>query len=362
MNSRFYDILSLIVAVLIVVVIAFVMNPGLFTDTFGEQTGTAEIEGPGISEVPAIVMNESQYSSYQKSIFTKEDQMWLLASRISGAMDYYQPETRNFAARYIPEENSGEFTIAQASDIWDGVTGEWVYQNDEAGIWDVSPASRTINTGLTGDSNDFAIFIASLIKSVGGQARIKVAQSPQAGEHTYAELYLGNSDDFNTKLMNSEALSALKSQYFYAFANDPSGLNVFKYESGSICSGDSCWNYVKPFKLILNEPEKYGEMCYEYPKLIEYLLLFPDTNIIDFQIMYLKFRYSGYSIYSPGVFTLRDISYSSEFEKNGDKTYWLKFDRLGRYPGDDYYTDTGYAKVFYSDSSWDDIRFDTLYG
>ncbi|MBN2734827.1 MAG: hypothetical protein JXQ82_08240 [Methanomicrobiaceae archaeon] len=363
MNSRSYDILTLLGAVLIVIIIAVVMKPNLLSDTFGGQDEPAEVVATNYPEnydMPAVGINESGYLSYQNKIITKEDQMWLLSSRISDAMDYYQPDTRNFAARYIPADNSGEFNIAHACDIWDGVKDEWIYQADAAGIWDLSSASRTVNTGLKGDSNDFAIFIASLIKAVGGQARIKVAQSPQIGEHTYAELYLGNSGDFNTKMINSQALSDLKLKYPYAFSNDPSGLNVFKYESGEICSGESCWIYVKPFMQILNEPEKYGEICYDYPIIIEYLLLFPDSNVIDFQIMYLKFRYSGYSTYSPGVYSLREISYSSEYEQNGDKTYWLKLDWLGNYPGDNYYNDLDSAKVFYSDSSWDDIRFKTL--
>ncbi|MDD4127461.1 MAG: hypothetical protein PHV39_07225 [Methanomicrobium sp.] len=367
MNSRIYDILSLLGAVLIVVIIAFVMKPGMFYGTSEEQAGVTYVQTPQYADYSESVAADLLSDSYDAGIPTRDEEMWILASRISGAMDYYEPATRDFAVRYIPKDHSGEFTISQACDIWDGVKSDWTYEYDPYGIWDLSPASRTINTGLDGDQNDFAIFTASLLKSIGGQARIKLAQSPQAGEHTYAELYLGNSDDFNTKMINSTALEEFKSTYPGAFVNDPYGVNIFKYEFVEQNGIDGKDGVISSYPLssILTDPEKYTLICYEYPKLIEYLLVLPDTNVIDFQIMYLKFRYGGYTNpyvpYYSDVSTLRDISYSSEFEKNGDKTYWLKIDWFDRYPGDNYYVDSNSATVFYSDSSWDDIRFNSLY-
>lgn len=368
MNSHFYDILSLIGALIIVLIIAFVMKPGMFSDTSKEEGSAALTQNTQYADYADSAAAGILSDSYDSGTPSKDEEMWTLASRISGAMDYYEPATRNFAVRYIPEDHSGDFTISQACDIWDGVKGDWTYEYDPYGIWDLSPASRTINTGLNGDQNDFAIFTASLLKSVGGQARIKLAESPQAGEHTYAELYLGNSEDFNTKMINSTALEEFKSAYPGAFVNDPYGVNIFKYEFVDSVAYDGKDGVISVYPLsdILTDPDKYTFVCYEYPKLIEYILVLPDTNVIDFQIMYLKFRYGGYTNpyvpYYSDVSTLRDISYSSEFEKNGDKTYWLKMDWFDRYPGDNYYIDSNFATVFYSDSSWDDIRFNSLYG
>lgn len=365
MNSRFYDILSLVGALLIVIVIAFVMNPAIVSEDTSEK-GDLTKKLPSSSE-DLFLSDETYVSSGRYSSESSENNdMWVLASRISGAMDYYEPVTRDFALRLIPEEHSGDFSIAQACDLWDGAKKDWTYEYDSYGIWDVSPASRTINTGFVGDQNDFAVFVASLIKSTGGQSRIKLANSPQAGEHTYAELYLGNNEDFNKKIINSTAFSDFKSKYSGIFAKDPYGINIFKYKYVNIESGGTSLLAQYPLKRILNEPEKYSSMCYEYPKMIEYILINQDMNVIDFQIMYLKFRYGGYtnpyvSEYSD-VSTLRDISYSSELEKNNDKSFWLKLDWFGSYPGDSYYNDLNYATVFYSDSSWNNIRFSSLSG
>ena len=410
MNSRIFDLLSLAGALLIVVFIAFVMKPGMFDG--GHEAGSDLPQMSGISDSKYTGTDTGNLSGqYSLEYLSKSDEKNMLAGIISGAMDYYDPVTRNFAVSYISDENTGPFTIAQACDIWGNSVNDWKYEYDKYGIWDVSSASNSINTGLAGDSNDYAVFLASLLKSAGGQARIKLAQSRQ-GEHTYAELYLGNGDDFKKPVINSEALLKLKSQFPFAFSKDPMGLNVFKYKYGIICpdgsgraispaddalskedmtkagagelystfygadsgssaasagssssvkGSDGCWYYVKPFEQILYEPENYGDLCYQYPKLIEYLLLSPDTSVIEFQMMYLGFRYGGYNLYSEDVFTLRDIPYTCDIDSAGDKAYWLRLEMTGRYPGDSPYSDTGYSTVFYSDSSYKDVRSRTLY-
>ncbi|WOF15477.1 hypothetical protein F1737_01660 [Methanoplanus sp. FWC-SCC4] len=349
MNSRFLDILSLVAAVIVVVIIAVLMNNPPAGDELKVNTSV------DVTDSPAVIVSEN--ISLQKDFLTKEDQKWIIASRISKAMDYYEPDVRDFAARLIPKEHGGEYSIRQVSDIWDGVKEDWTYKADKGSIMDVSPASRTVHLGLGGDSNDFAVFMASMIKAVGGQARIKTVPRDDGSCHVYAEISLGSSADLDKKIINSSALSELKSSYSFAFANDPMGLNVFKYKSGEICTGESCWQYVEPFSMILNDPVKYSDICYENPKLIEYLLLAPYTNEIEFQAMYLKLRYGSYRKDSTRASVLRDIEYNYDYEDNGDKTYWLPLDWFGSYPGDGSNNAGGAFSVYYSDGSWNDQRF-----
>ncbi|MBP2133195.1 hypothetical protein J2128_001116 [Methanomicrobium sp. W14] len=423
MNSRYYDLLSLIGAVVIVVIIAFVMKPGFFTDSSGGQNVAQGTHNSGYLDNESAFSPVSPVNYTVADLYSKENRKWTLASRISSAMDYYEPTTRNFAAGYVSKENSGDFTIAQACDIWDNSVSDWTYEYQKYGIWDVTPASSSINKGLTGDSNDFAVLVASLIKAVGGQARIKLAQSQNGGDHAYAELYLGDTENYNTPMINTTALSMIKEAYPFAFSNDPYGINIFKYKYGAICqnngvpssktlenlkreselygedvgelygnflgmifgddenffgnytseleisenktgnkNSDSCWYYVRPLELIMNNPDKYADICYQYPKLIEYLLMAPDTNEIEFQIMYIEMRYGDYNPGSTEVRTLRNIPYTSDIESDGDRGYWLRLEMSGNYPGDTGYVDSRYATVFYSDASWDDITYSTFYG
>ena len=111
-----------------------------------------------------------------------------IAQNFSQAMDYTNPTTRDFALKIIPKSHSGKYSISQVCDIWDYVNSRWTYVNDPNGLDYRSPASRTINIGLKGDCDDFAVLIASLTESIGGSSRIV-----RVTGHAYPEVYL--SDD-----------------------------------------------------------------------------------------------------------------------------------------------------------------------
>ena len=98
------------------------------------------------------------------------------------------PATRNLAVR-IAGQHTGEFNIEQVIDIFDSVRPpKWKYVNDPRGVEFFSSASNTIlNTNLTGDCDDFAILMYSLLTSIGGQARISFAQNKYMG-HAFTEL------------------------------------------------------------------------------------------------------------------------------------------------------------------------------
>ncbi len=362
MSSHRSDILALMFAVGVVILMALVVKPILSGENIfpaATDSPSAQTTGVPAEQTSAVISDQTKveirnYSSY---VTPKSEQKAIIAKSVGKAMDYYQPVIREYAARSISDENTGVFNIGQACDLWDTARSEWTLESGGNGLLDISSASTLLNLGKRGDTADFSIFVASLMKAVGGQARVKTDQSLSAGSVTVPELYLGNSADLSKTIIDAQKLSALKSQYSFAFSNDPYGRNIFRYESGEICSGDNCWFYVRPFEKILSEPEIYAGLCYQYPELIDYLLMYPETNVIDFQILYIKYRYGNYDKYSRTTAPLRNVAYSYEFENNGDKTYWMKFGYSDRFPGDSLRAESGYATAFYSDGSYKDLKF-----
>ena len=112
------------------------------------------------------------------------------ASVIAAAMDSQNPVTRDFAVSIIPHAHGGAFNAAQVCDLWENVYSRWTYVEDPAGGDYLSPASRTITLGLKGDCDDFAVVVAAIIGSVGGDTRIVYARNGTAG-HAYPEVFIG---------------------------------------------------------------------------------------------------------------------------------------------------------------------------
>jgi hypothetical protein len=109
------------------------------------------------------------------------------AADFKAAMDYSNPITRDYAVSIIPNSHEGKYSIAQICDLWDAVYGRWTYVNDPNGVDYRSPASRTIQLGLKGDCDDFAITVGSLVQSIGGSSRIVTAYNAEGG-HAYPEV------------------------------------------------------------------------------------------------------------------------------------------------------------------------------
>ena len=111
------------------------------------------------------------------------------------AADYTNPTTRDFAvkiaARY--DWSEGRYNLAQVVSIYEYLYDNWKYVSDPYGIDYFSPASRTIDLGLSGDCDDFAILMAAVIKAIGGTPRLTVAYGSE-GNHMYTEVYMGNEE------------------------------------------------------------------------------------------------------------------------------------------------------------------------
>jgi len=115
--------------------------------------------------------------------------------QLINACDYNNPVTRDFAVS-VAGKASGEFNVGQVCYIFDAIRPpRWHYVNDPQGEEYFSKASNTIkNTKLSGDCDDFAILMYSLMTAVGGDARITFAYSKTQGGHAFAELNIGNTN------------------------------------------------------------------------------------------------------------------------------------------------------------------------
>lgn len=115
------------------------------------------------------------------------------ATKIKNAMDYTNPTTRDFAVSLIPNSHEGNYNIAQICDLWEAVYKKWTYVNDPKGSDYFSPASRTIQLGLKGDCDDFAITVGSAVQSIGGSSRIVTAYNEDGKGHAYPEVMVCSS-------------------------------------------------------------------------------------------------------------------------------------------------------------------------
>lgn len=113
-------------------------------------------------------------------------------------------------ASQIVAGRSGALTIDQVSSIYDFMRygngqksiGPWNYVLENYEV--INYANETLLQGKvssvsgTGDCDDFAVVMASLVQSIGGTARINLVPS----NHIYAEVYLGNLEQDEKELIS----------------------------------------------------------------------------------------------------------------------------------------------------------------
>ena len=182
-SSRLGTIGIIIICAIVGAVIYLVAGP--FIMGFGSDSADSD-NANIISPSRGLQLNPTPEAT---QIQSKESQ---IAAKIKNAMDYTNPITRDFALTLIPNSHEGNYNIAQICDLWEAVYNKWTYVNDPRGSDYFSPASRTIQLGLKGDCDDFAITVGSIVQSIGGSTRIVTAYNEQSG-HAYPEVYIGTS-------------------------------------------------------------------------------------------------------------------------------------------------------------------------
>ena len=127
------------------------------------------------------------------------------------AMDVENPVTRKYALE-LAKNNPGTYNFRQVFSIYDDLINNWNYVNDPVSKDLVSKASFSIDVGLTGDCDDYAITMASLIECIGGRTRIISATKGDSG-HAYAEVFVGD------KTRKQELIKGLNKRYGRLYKN-----------------------------------------------------------------------------------------------------------------------------------------------
>lgn len=181
------------------------------SDEFGKSVNT-DILKSGLS--PLVLdkyLNDSlnSFKNYTNNIIEIHEQMipdnnlsgcQIELEKLKQACDFNNSDTRDFAVS-IGGKNTYDgrqdienmISIGQVCEIFKEVLSKWKYvpdpNNPNEGDY-FSPASRTIfKANFSGDCDDFAVVIYSLITSIGGKARINfVSDSKKLIGHAFAEL------------------------------------------------------------------------------------------------------------------------------------------------------------------------------
>jgi len=167
-----------------------------------------------------------------------------VANDIDKKIDGGNSVTVSFARSHVsyggPYDSVG---IHQVCDFWDYLMHPppigWTYVNDplnsDETFWDyLSSASDSINNGLKGDCDDFAILNAALVEAVGGNSRVVYAANSN-GAHMYAEAQFLSSTNVTPVIQTRYNLS--RQTVVYTHPENWLNLDWFDYPRGATHPG-----------------------------------------------------------------------------------------------------------------------------
>ncbi len=196
-----------IVLIAATVLIALVITIATNMDSINNSSPVENLESPPPPN-PVISFNLSNHS---KSFFDFLKPCSEENNNIDTKCDYKNSIVRNYALNLINPENQGEFNLGQVCDIYDKIRGSWIYVNDPQIYNYVAFGSESINNGLRGDCDDYAVLMAALLSSIGGEIRLTYAYNDKDG-HAYSEINLG-------KTNLDEAINYINWRYKNTFTN-----------------------------------------------------------------------------------------------------------------------------------------------
>jgi len=116
------------------------------------------------------------------------------------AVDVSNEITNDFAVR-LASRFSGEYNIGQICQIYDYIVKNWKYVNDSDKMENFRTASRTIKNNFSGDCDDFAILLAAMIESIGGDSRVSLAFNDEDG-HAFTEVFVASNKENMQKVVD----------------------------------------------------------------------------------------------------------------------------------------------------------------
>jgi transglutaminase-like putative cysteine protease len=172
----------------------------------------------------------------------------------------YTNETVRNSAVSLAGKSAGAYNLGQICDVFDYCYNNWKYVNDPKEKNLVAFASSTIQNGLNGDCDDFAVLVCSMVLAIGGESRINYAYAENDG-HAFTEVNIGKS---NTNEIENYISKRYKSVYTNSiwsrtdnegnqwlnldwFAKHPGG-KYFNFDHGTTfyILQEYCENFEKP--------------------------------------------------------------------------------------------------------------------
>lgn len=115
-------------------------------------------------------------------------------NRFSKKIAPHEPLVRNTAVK-IARKSPGSYNIYQAFSIFDWIKTNIRYISDPSNRDYIAFPQETLQN-LAGDCDDMAVLTTSMIKAIGGSARVVVVYNQNEG-HAFSELFLGSKGSAN---------------------------------------------------------------------------------------------------------------------------------------------------------------------
>ncbi|NOS85567.1 MAG: transglutaminase domain-containing protein [Ignavibacteria bacterium] len=196
--------------------------------------------------------------------FTKSQVDELTAKGIAAAIEPENPAIKSKAGELTGAYKEKEY-IQNVCAVFDNLYRNWNYQRDPGGMEYFEKAGVSVYT-YTGDCDDYATLMISLIKSLGGEGRIVCVSG-----HAYPELYLG-------KDLSESELDIFKESINSYYENKGSRTRA-KYLNYHTDSNGSVW-------LNLDYQDRYpGGKFVEYSPDAEHLVIYSDGS---YELAYLN--------------------------------------------------------------------------
>ena len=181
----------------------------------------------------------------------------------------YDLSVREAASEAI-RKHPGRYSVDQLFDIYDWVKANIEYQN--VPLWGFPyPPSETLAT-KSGDCKNQAVLIASMIRAIGGTAKVVVDVAPEC-THAYAIVHFGSSEEdlsnFSKVVANHYGSNAQVNYFKYDNGTwvvfDPAGGH---YPGNTLenCTGNRTVNMITSCLVCVNQypnmPYTFNDKCY----------------------------------------------------------------------------------------------------
>jgi hypothetical protein len=194
LNSVFSNKKHNLKVVLIVGVIIFILGgASIFIIEIQKDSILSSSAYEEIVPVPPNI--DYEVSVHDKTFFNelfKDCNLSGTNKQLIRACNFNDSYLRNKAVN-IAGKSAGEFNLGQICDIFDYCYLNWKYVNDARVNNYVEFASTTLQNGLNGDCDDFAVLVCSMIISIGGEARVLYAYGATSA-HAFTEVNIGKTD------------------------------------------------------------------------------------------------------------------------------------------------------------------------